>query len=216
MQSTVRSDVDDSDPLKASEQRLEEASSPFQKTVVEGAMIGAVIGGLLGVLAGGDRNSAAKGAVVGAAIGGVSGYYVAKKQKHYASEEARIDSMIADVKATNADLEAYIAAVKDYVAKSTAKAKILKEQMQEDKITRDELDAQFARIDKQRINMVASLESLKEKKDGYLHAVEEQKSVSGEKSVAELDGEIKALAKQIDTLEVHIAELDKVLEVKQV
>lgn len=208
--------VNDNYQLTESEQRLEAASEPFQSTVLQGAAVGAAAGGLLGALTGGDVKSAITGALLGGVAGGAGGYYVAKKQEHYASEEARIDSMISDAKTTNIELETYIAAVKDYVADSVSKANSLRQQMQKDEISNEEYKSRLTRIRKQQTNMEASLDDLNQKKDSYTNAMEEQKKISGEESVAQLDQQIKILQRQIKTLEGQITTLDQVLQVSLV
>ena len=98
-----------SGPLTEDERLLRQRSSQFQKNVLQGALAGGVLGGLLGGVIGGDVKSAVIGAGAGAVAGGAGGYYVTKRQQEFASEEARIASMTADVEADNTELKEYLA-----------------------------------------------------------------------------------------------------------
>ena len=90
-----------STPLTPQEQEMRKQGEVFNKTVVEGAVVGALAGALTGLLIKRDAKGALIGAAAGAALGGGTGYYLAQKQKQYASTEQRMDAMIADVRADN-------------------------------------------------------------------------------------------------------------------
>ena len=95
-----------------------EATSDQQRTVTEGAVVGAVLGGLLGAAV--SDNDKGKGALIGAAAGGLIGAgigsSVADRKAQYAREEdfliaeiERNEEFIAEADAQNDDLYQEIA-----------------------------------------------------------------------------------------------------------
>jgi hypothetical protein len=82
--------------LSPAEQQLRQQSANFDKTILEGAGIGAVAGALLGGLF--DSNhlqGAAIGAAGGAALGGAAGYGVAENNQSQASTESAYNDQIS-------------------------------------------------------------------------------------------------------------------------
>jgi hypothetical protein len=89
------------------EAELARQSRAMQRSIVEGAAFGAVTGGL-GTYFLGDREDVPKGILIGAATGAAAGAYVGYLQNNYASNEARLERLRADVEQTNAETEATI------------------------------------------------------------------------------------------------------------
>ena len=125
--------------LSASEEQLREQGRKFDKTVWQGALIGAVAGAVIGAVAGGDAEDAVGGAIVGAGIGALAGMYIAHKQKLYASAEDQLDSMIADVRASNRDAEALIADAKTVLAEDRRRLSAIDARYRRGQATEDEL-----------------------------------------------------------------------------
>lgn len=98
------------------EEALRARARRFDRTVWQGALLGAVAGTAIGALAGGDAESAAAGALVGAAAGAVAGVYVANLRERYVEQEDQLDAMIADVERSNREAEALIASIETVLA----------------------------------------------------------------------------------------------------
>ena len=197
--------------LTETEKELHDQGDQFNKTVLQGAAVGAIAGALLGALLGGDSQAAAIGAVTGAAAGAAGGYHVAKKQQHYATEEDRINSMIADVSKDNQKLVTYITTTKKYIAESNLRIEEIKKQHASALITEEEIKDHVARLKNNRSRIAKSIESLKESRDQYQYALDEQRSVSNITKVAQLDSEISMLESNINTMESELANLDSVI-----
>jgi len=87
------------------EERLSLQSRALQRTILEGALLGA------GLNAAGTTAYARPipfGLVIGASVGGSYGTYLAFLQARYATNEARLEKMNADAAATNAETAAAI------------------------------------------------------------------------------------------------------------
>ena len=98
-------------PLTPAQMQLKQANDRFNKTVVEGAAVGAVAlglaGGVLGAMVGGRNGAllgAAAGAALGGAIGAAVGYDTAKKNYAQAKTEENLKKWIAEA---NQDAAAY-------------------------------------------------------------------------------------------------------------
>lgn len=131
--------------LSDSEEQLREQGRKFDKTVWQGALIGAVAGTLIGAVAGGDAEDAVGGAIIGGSIGALAGMYVAHKQKLYASAEDQLDSMIADVHASNRDTEALIGDANTVLAEDRRRLTAIQARHRSGQVTEDELTQERAR-----------------------------------------------------------------------
>jgi hypothetical protein len=102
--------------LSAEERELRERARRFEMTVWQGALLGGLAGTLIGAVAGGDVEDAAGGAMLGGTVGAIAGFYVAAKQEQYADAEDQLESMTADVRASNREAEALIASARSVLA----------------------------------------------------------------------------------------------------
>jgi hypothetical protein len=107
------------EPETEAEREMRESVERLQSTVGEGAILGAAGGAALGALLGGAEG-AFRGAEIGRLGGAAAGSYVRQLQSEFASEEAVLDQVIADLKATNARLEENIAAMRGLLAERRA------------------------------------------------------------------------------------------------
>ena len=199
-------------PTALAEERLQQESHKFVKKVATGSIFGAVIGAAAGAALGGVIYAASgrgefiwqlavAGAAAGAVIGGASAVYFDKKQKQYAKEEDRINSMIADVKKDNSDLVEYQATVHEYISSSKEKIAYIKQQYRnksgEIKSAQKELEKFY---ESQKL-IAGAVQFMREKKKAYAQAVAMQNKISGAQSTASLDDQISALEVNITHLE---------------
>ncbi len=96
------------------ERDLGRRATALQRTLVEGALAGAVAGAA-GVKVFGGK-SARPGIYIGIPVGIAAGGYVAWVQDHYASKEAQLQKVKADIDATNAEVAAAIATMRAVLA----------------------------------------------------------------------------------------------------
>ncbi len=91
--------------ISREEQELRKQSEAFNRTLVEATATGALLGGALGLTFGG-RDKVEEGVAVGALAGLAAGSYVAHLQRQYATDEARLEKLRADVEKANREAEA--------------------------------------------------------------------------------------------------------------
>jgi len=102
--------------LTPAQQQMRSNADAFNRTVWGGVATGAVAGAVAGFLFGGDLKSALIGGAGGAVVGGLAGNYFAGKQQQYASKEAQLDAVIADLRQKNAEGEQLVASLETVVA----------------------------------------------------------------------------------------------------
>jgi hypothetical protein len=127
--------------LTPEQRRLRAQQEDFNRTVGEGAVVGAVAGARLGALVAGTRDRAASVSARRQCPGrGATGYYVARKKEQYVNENQRLDSMTADVRSDNARLDAYIQNTRIVVAQDKAELARLRSQYNTRQATKSDLD----------------------------------------------------------------------------
>ena len=130
--------------LTPAERRMREQSKAFQKTVWQGALIGAGTTGLIGLLIG--EEAAMVASLLGGAAGGLAGSYVAKKQKQFSNKEDVLNSMIADVRKSNAETQEFIASVREVIAEDQRRLAAVQQQVRKGQATQADLDSARRRI----------------------------------------------------------------------
>jgi uncharacterized protein YcfJ len=205
--------------LTPEEKRLREQADDFNTTIVEGAVFGAIAGAVLGALLSSGSNrakGAAAGAVAGAALGGASGYYVAKSKENFATEQAKLDSMITDVKADNSRLQAYIANTNSVVSKNQQELNAMQTAVKNGTKKRDDMTALLARVEGNRGAIKVALDKLKVNKTEYINASNQMKSdPKSTVSVEPLNYQIAELEGKIQVLERQYADISRLITVNQ-
>ncbi len=102
-------------PETTAEKQLRQKAEALQSTVGEGASAGFVLGALIGGLTGGMQG-AFQGARLGRFIGSASGAYVRGLQSDYATREAQLNQLSADLAVNNADLASAISVMRTVLA----------------------------------------------------------------------------------------------------
>lgn len=131
--------------LTPAERRMREQSKAFQKTVWEGALIGAGTTGLIALLIG-EETAMLASLLGGGAAGGLAGSYVAHKQKQFSNKEDVLNSMIADVRKSNAETQEFIASVREVIAEDQRRLAAVEQQVRKGQATQAELDSTRRRI----------------------------------------------------------------------
>lgn len=127
--------------LTPAEQRLRRQSRAFERTVWEGSAVGVSAGALLGAYAAHGIKGVIATASAGGAAGGVAGAYLANKQKAFALAEDQLDSMIADVRRSNREMEALIASINVVIADDRRRIAAVEERHRSGQATEAELVA---------------------------------------------------------------------------
>ena len=105
--------------MTPAQQEMRSSASAFNKTLWQGVAAGAIVGGLLGAVVGNSDNRAQNmliGAGIGALAGGLAGNYLATKQQQYATSEAQLDAVIADLRQKNDEEQRLVASLETVVA----------------------------------------------------------------------------------------------------
>lgn len=106
-------------PETPAERAMRESTERLQSTIGEGSLFGAAAGAVLGGLAGGAEG-AFQGAEIGRLGGAAAGGYVRQLQSQFASQEAVLNQVLADIARTNAELERAIANMRGLIAERRA------------------------------------------------------------------------------------------------
>lgn len=109
-------------PETPAERELRESRERLQRTVGEGGLVGAGGGALLGAAVGGV-SGAFRGAQIGRLTGATAGLYVKQIQSQYAEREAQANQILRDLRATNAELERSISAMRGVVSEKRQRAR---------------------------------------------------------------------------------------------
>ena len=132
--------------LTPAERRMREQSRAFQKTVWQGALIGAGAGAALGLIRGDDTKGVLTKAAIGGAVGGLAGVYVAHKQRQYSDKEDQLESMIVDVRKSNTETEQLIASARQVIAEDKRRLAAVEQRYRSGKATEAELAQTRQRI----------------------------------------------------------------------
>jgi len=175
-------------------------SRNFDRTVWEGVLYGTAVGAV--------GRGVAKGAGIGAVAGGVTSLYVAVKQLDYAQREDQLESMIADIKQTNREIEELIEAARTVVSEDKRKLTAVNERYRQGLITLQGLQsARAAMVENQKI-MLNAIEGAREKKRIFRSAEEQYRGQNPDVDTRQMRHEIESLSNQIDTLDAIVGELD--------
>lgn len=195
----------DTTTMTPAEKRLYEQSQDFNQTMVEGAVAGVLVGALLGAAIGGKRG-AAIGAGAGLAAGLGAGYMVAKQKENYATEEARLDSMVGDVKADNAKLQQLTASAREVIAQDRDRISHVQRELAAGHMKADEANRRLAAVDQNVAHLQKTIDNLKKKVKEYREA-SNQTRAEKRMNTSSMDAEIAQLEGQVSNLETELNQL---------
>ena len=192
------------------EQKLRKDSRLFSKSSAQGCMAGAVAGALIGAMLSNKRNRG-RGAAIGAAGGCVVGVgvnaYVQNKRGQYRNNEARMNAMIADVRADNKKISRLIATTQTVIADDKRKIAKVKADYRNKQISAAQARAELARVQENRYLLGNTISDVRKKEDDWVQIskLERRSGVN----TARLDSEIGALKNKVSTLEAEAALIDR-------
>lgn len=181
------------------------------RTRTEGTAVGAVIGGLVG-LAIGDGKGAAIGALAGAGIGYLAGNEIAKRKKNYASTEKFLDAEIANVQEYNSTAVAYNKKTYQEIASLEKESASLRAKYDKGAVNKRTLAAKRDGLRK-RIEENTKLEKTLSRELEVQTAIikQERKGRSeDDQRIAQMEKEVNALQKNLETLREGSTQLAKI------
>jgi len=187
--------------LTPAEQRMRDQSRAFQKTVWEGALIGASAGAIWGLVKGDDARDVMKKALIGGAAGGLAGAYVAHKQKEYAGKEDQLDSMIADVRESNRLAEELAVSVREVIAEDKRRLASVQRDYKAGRATQAEIENARRRVSENKAVVAQASKGAREKYSMFEGAEREYRQQNPGTDTARLQSEIKAYNLQVETLD---------------
>lgn len=200
------------------ERRLAQLSEAYNETLVEGCLIGAAAGAGIGAAAySRDRGQGALiGGLAGALLGCLAGNYMANLQNGYATDEDRLDKVIADLSQENQTLSAMIPIASRVVQDNQARIAELEKAVAAGRMTRVQAEAQLQDVDATRDQLQATVTKAKQRLNDQKHAVALAARNSHPQQVAIASSEIQRKEQQIVTLESELDTLTKLRSVSTV
>ncbi|MBM4201369.1 MAG: glycine zipper 2TM domain-containing protein [Gammaproteobacteria bacterium] len=200
------------------ERRLAQLSEAYNETLAEGCIIGAAAGAGIGAAA--YSRNRAQGALIGglagALLGCLAGNYMANLQNGYATDEDRLDKVIADLSQENQTLSAMIPIASRVVQDNQARIAELDKAVAAGRMTRIQAEAQLQDLDATRDQLQATVTKAKQRLDDQKRAVALSARNSHPQQVAIASSEIEKKERQIVTLESELDTLTKLRSVSSV
>ncbi|NLC70778.1 MAG: glycine zipper 2TM domain-containing protein [Desulfuromonadaceae bacterium] len=181
------------------------------RTKAEGTAVGAVVGGLVG-LAIGEEKGAAIGALAGAGLGFLVGNEIAKRKKNYASTEEFLDAEIANVQEYNSTAVAYNKKVSREIAALEKESTSLRTKYDKGTVDKKALVAKRNALQK-RVEENDKLEkTLAEelKVQTTILKKERKDRPEDDQRIAQLEKEVNALQKNLESLRAGSTQLAKI------
>ena len=195
--------------LTPAQRSLRERDAAFQKTVWEGALLGAGLGAITGFIFGGkDKGkSVLIGATAGIAVGALTGAYIGSKQNEYADREEQLDAVIADVRQKNTEAEAVTESMKEVIAEDRRKLDLANQQFAQKEISESEYQGQLNLVRQDREVMAGSINSAEEQLETFREAQMAYEEDAVDAQTAQLKDEIDVLQTQISTMHDIVGDL---------
>lgn len=198
------------------EAALRRQAQPFSKTSMQGCVAGAAAGALLGLLVDsmqndGRRNSRRDKVLIGAAGGCAAGMaanvYVQNQRNRYYSNEARLNAMIADVRADNERIAGLIATTRQVIADDQRRIAEVKRQYRDKQISLAAARAELARVQENRRLLGNTIAGVKERQENWSEVAAIERRAGA--NTTQLDAEIRQLKNKVSVLEAEAALIDR-------
>jgi len=190
--------------LTPEEEELRSRSQALQKTIIEGAALGAATGAALSLANGGDnfwRNVA-----IGAAVGGLAGTYVASLQRNFASREDQLKQAISDVRATNEETNATLQVMRTVQARDLAELNELRTALAAGRTDAASLEARLSVARANLADMNGAIDGAQNRAGEFTQA---RDTMASEGETAEMDGELALLQDRIKQMRAVASELSQ-------
>jgi len=181
---------------------MRDQANDFNRTILEGAGVGALAGAGIGAAAcRGDLSCILIGAAAGAAAGSAGGYYYAQKKEGYVNEEQRLDAIIADIRKDNQNLEGLVKDAQTVAAADKQKMDQVDKALAANTISQEQAKRELAAVDDNREVLEDTIANLKDRRDEWSEVAQKARADTDTAQMARLDREIKTLENQIALLE---------------
>ena len=187
--------------LSPAEQRLRQQSQAFQRTVWEGALIGAGAGTLWGVIQGDKAKDVLTKALIGGAVGGLAGAYVASKQKAFSSQEDQLDAMIADVRKSNQETEELIVSVRQVITEDKKRLAAIEQRYRKGQATQAEVAGTRQRISDNKMVIAQASKGAREKQTMFQGAEQQFQQNHPGTDTGRMRRELDVFNKNLKTLD---------------
>lgn len=187
--------------LTASERRMREQGRKFDKTVWQGALIGAAGGALWGVIKGDDTKDIFKKAAIGAAAGGLAGAYIAHKQRQYSNKEDQLESMIVDVRKSNTESKELIASAREVIAEDKRRLAAVESRYKQGAATSKDLQHERVRLADNRKVVKNAVTGAKKKQSMFSGAKKEFEQQNPDVDTQRFQSALETYNEHIDTLD---------------
>lgn len=200
------------------ERRLAQLSEAYNETFMEGCLVGAGLGAGIGALASSKNRGmgALIGAGVGTLIGCAAGSYLGSLQNNYATEEDRLDAVIADLAKDNQALSNMIPVAKRVVAENRAKIDQLNRAVASGRMTQAQAAGELEDIDAARSQLQSTLTNAKKRLSDQKKAVALNSRNSDPRQVAAANAELEKKHQQVATLESELDTLTRLRSISRV
>lgn len=200
------------------QKRLEQLSDAYNETLAEGCLVGAGLGAGIGAAA--NSRDRALGALIGAGIGTIvgcaAGSYMGNLQNTYATEEDRLDAVVADLQRDNQALSNMIPVARNVVADNRVRIDELNAAVAKGRLSRAQAAEQLDDLDATRDQLQSTLNNARKRLGDQRQAVAQNSSNADPQRVAAANAEIRRKEQQIAALEAELGELTKLRSISRV
>lgn len=191
-------------PGSPAQQRMDQLSAAYRRTVLQGALIGAASGAAIGAVASSkDRGRNARiGAGAGLIAGLIAGAVVGEQQKQYAGTENELNELIASSRQSNAILDQLVKDMEAVVSEDNARIAEIESQLQQGQIDQAEAQRRLTRVNQDRQQMQATIDTARKRKaeleQASAAAAAASKDAASAGTRTQLDDEIQRMDKLIE------------------
>ena len=182
-------------------QQLRAESAVFNKSGLQACLITGGATAVLTYLIKKDEGAAIAAAIVGCGVGIGANYYLQQRRQQYASDEQRLEQMIADVRADNERLGRIIKSAEEVVSEDKKKIDSIDRAYKQKQITMEQARQQMQSVDDNREYLEQTLANLKKREADWLEIAEAERGNQSKADMAGMDQEIDQLQNQIASLE---------------
>ena len=118
-------------PMSAAETQLEQQSSWFSRSDVQGALFVALLAGGICAAAGGNAGQCVASAAGGALLGYSAGAYMNSLRTNYRSQEAMLAKTLSDIQVDNQRIATYLATERQVIREKVARLNVIKQGLQQ-------------------------------------------------------------------------------------
>lgn len=191
-------------PDSPAQERMDQLSAAYRRTVLQGALIGAASGAAIGAVAASKNRG--QGALIGAGAGLlaglIAGAIVGEQQKQYAGTENELNEVIASSRQSNDILDQLVKDMEAVVAEDNKHIAEVDVQLQQGQIDEAEAERRLARVNADRDQMQETLGTARKRKA-------ELERASAAAAAAKSNGASAATRKELDD---EIQRMDKLIE----